>query len=245
MYIISKHKDFYDMVAGQKGIDKTIVFERHILTLSYNANNVDAKHWYVRPTSFPVYGGSRAGRYRGLSAGDKTFKVFLVGFCGKIYVCAKVSTVVKGRTPFESAFEVHSHIHGIDRIKEAVCEYFNNDKYFDEQKSRWSNHQDLQHVIECTTNPKLLELFHTHKTPQFILYAGEKDNLHINGNLKLVEFFKLFDPFMAFQEIEMYITGVLGINNKPMVEISDKDKIAGHGFDPKYSFRKEPEDKKK
>ena len=49
---------------------------------------------------------------------------------------------------------------------------------------------------------------------------------------------------MAFQEIEMYISGVLGINNKPTVEISDKNKIVGRGFDLKYSFRKDPEKKK-
>jgi hypothetical protein len=45
---------------------------------------------------------------------------------------------------------------------------------------------------------------------------------------------------MAFQEIQMFISGVLGIDENPTVEVSDKDKIISRGFDYKWSFRKEP-----
>ena len=58
------------------------------------------------------------------------------------------------------------------------------------------------------------------------------------------EFYKVIDAFTAFQEISMFIGGVLGIGEKEIVEIEDKYKIGQHGFD-KWSFRKEPSKKKR
>lgn len=245
MLIISKRetRDYYDMVAGQKGIDKTIVFERHPLTLSYNVTR-RGKYIYYNTQNFPSFGKMNQGyNYNNTKVGDKYFKLFLVGFCGKIYIASSVKTVVTVNTPFKTASEVVSYIYGLDNIKKAVCEFEKNDKYFEEFKNKYHDF-GLQHIIDCSNDSNIIDLFHIHKTPQFILFDGEKDNLHINGNFKNIGFIKVFDPFMAFQEIEMYITGVLGINNKPTIEISDKDKITGHGFDPKYSFRKEPGNKK-
>jgi len=240
MYIISKHKDFYDSVAGQKGIDKTIIFERHITTLTFSCKKPGDKNNWWRQLHFPTYGPkSNSFRYNISREGDKKFVLFLVGFCGKMYVVAKCETQVR-ETKFSNVTPVVSYIYGIDNIKAAICDYYNDEDYF-----KKSTDKNLNHILACINDPKILELFYTHKTPQFILYDYDKDNLHVNGNLNEIDFFKVFNPFMAFQEIEMYITGVLGINNKPTVEISDKDKIAGHGFDPKYSFRKEPETKNK
>jgi len=101
----------------------------------------------------------------------------------------------------------------------------------------------MEHIESFVNKKDVLELFYAYKTPQFVLYNRGEDNLKINGSLKDVQFYKVFDPYQALQEIEMYVTGVLGANNKPMIEISDEHKIVGHGFDPKYSFRKEPENK--
>jgi hypothetical protein len=51
------------------------------------------------------------------------------------------------------------------------------------------------------------------------------------------------DPFTLFQELSMFVGGVLPRNPNPMVEITDdKVKVAKHGFD-KWSFRKHKDDK--
>ena len=42
----------------------------------------------------------------------------------------------------------------------------------------------------------------------------------------------------------MFISGVLGVGERPIVKISDKNKIIEHGFDYKWSFRKESKGKK-
>jgi hypothetical protein len=62
--------------------------------------------------------------------------------------------------------------------------------------------------------------------------------------LKDVEFFRVFDPHTTYQEIFMYISGVLGGNMKEIPEMSDDDMRDSKGFD-KWSFRKEPSSKKK
>ena len=238
MYIVSKFKDYYDSIAGQKGIDKTIVFERFKQELSLSIKAKGIKQWWS-PTHFPVYGG--LGGYGGIpKAGYKHFELFIVGFCGKLYIGAKVTSVIAHKHRFNDTENVVSYIYGIDYIKETVATYYKDEKYFNNRKD-----VHLEYIEAFVNRKDIMELFYTYKTPQFILYNNSDNNLHINGNLSEVQFFKVFEPFMAFQEIEMYITGVLGINNKPMVEISDKHKIVGHGFDPKYSFRKEPEDKNK
>jgi hypothetical protein len=70
-------------------------------------------------------------------------------------------------------------------------------------------------------------------------YHDSRIAWEINGDfLKNYKFFKVLDPWQAFQEIQMFVGGVLPRNPNPMVEITnDKIKIHKHGFDLKTSFR--------
>jgi hypothetical protein len=63
----------------------------------------------------------------------------------------------------------------------------------------------------------------------------------INGDdLKDFHFYKVVDPFTLFQEISMWVGGILPGSANPMVQITDDTiKVAKHGFDPKWSFRKQ------
>ena len=61
-------------------------------------------------------------------------------------------------------------------------------------------------------------------------------------DLKIIQFYKLFDEYSAFQEISMWVGGVLTGQGRPMLEISDKYKIHKHGFN-EWSFRKPPQGK--
>lgn len=57
-----------------------------------------------------------------------------------------------------------------------------------------------------------------------------------NPFLKEIEFYRAMDPYTIFQEIQMVVS-CMAFKEKPLVEVSDKCKIEGHGFDYKYSFR--------
>jgi hypothetical protein len=61
-----------------------------------------------------------------------------------------------------------------------------------------------------------------------------------NDNLEKFEFYRVFDAFGAYQEIDMYVSGTLPQSTAMPINITDKDRIAQHGFD-RYSFRKSAE----
>jgi hypothetical protein len=60
----------------------------------------------------------------------------------------------------------------------------------------------------------------------------------LNPLLKSIGFQTQKDPFTVFQCIQSYISGVIGIPEKPMVKVSDKDLAAKRGHDGPYSFKK-------
>lgn len=62
--------------------------------------------------------------------------------------------------------------------------------------------------------------------------------LELNPMLKAYRFPK--DAASAFQDVYLYISGVLGVQAPKTVEIDDKHKAIAHGHDGQYSFRKPP-----
>jgi hypothetical protein len=67
----------------------------------------------------------------------------------------------------------------------------------------------------------------------------QEDGWFINTDgLKDIEFAKAVDPFAAFQELSMYVGGVMARPERPTVEVTDSRIVASkHGFD-EWSFRK-------
>jgi hypothetical protein len=57
--------------------------------------------------------------------------------------------------------------------------------------------------------------------------------------LKKHSFYRVFPTAVAYQEISMYLGGVLGQGNPVIPEISNDDMITSKGFNLKNSFRKE------
>lgn len=78
-------------------------------------------------------------------------------------------------------------------------------------------------------------------------YKKDSGVWHVNAAdpdwaLKTWGFARAVDPYTLFQELSMFVGGVLPRNPNPMVEITDPDvKVAKHGFD-KWSFRKHKDD---
>ena len=64
-----------------------------------------------------------------------------------------------------------------------------------------------------------------------------KVTVQTNPLLKAIGFQKVKDAFTAYQEIDSYLSGVLGADVHPTVEISDVHRLEGHGFDKRTSFR--------
>jgi len=245
MYIIAKKKDYYDGVAGTTGIDKTIVYERE--TLEYEGEDMPEvfkrKGYY---SSFREREDNPFYRLSNSHIKNEYFKLFphhsyfVIGFCGKLYVGMKLYAVDHSTNDYNNVITT------ITYDKDYMIKLF-------ESKTYGGYFEDnYNHVIQYNA----LEWFRDMKTPCFVydhnydvshfdtkFYRGNfRSKFVINPLLKDYEFYKIFDTFQAFQEVMMFMGGVLGRGEKEIVEVADKYKIAQHGFD-KWSFRKEPEKK--
>lgn len=240
MLIISKRKDFYDGVAGTTGIDKTIVYEREIIEVENDdLPKVFQKYspWKNRnPSPFIKLSGINVKRDLRISGVYEHAAPFIIGFCGKLYVGWKLYT--KGeKKPYGNDELITTITYDNDNIKNIV--------------DQLSWHGKLDDNLNYILTYDALPLFRELNTPVFVYdsdygrFLVEKNyrnnpKFFINPLLKEYHFFKVFDSFQAFQEIQMFISGVLGNKEKEIVQVEDKYKIAQHGFD-KWSFRKEPE----
>lgn len=242
MYIISKRKDYYDGVVGSVGIDKTIVYEREKIEIEEYVkfpdefrSNQPWRKWNDRNHFLDLnkYAIKQESKYE---ISDN----FIIGFCGKLYLGWKFHW----RTPSDHIHYGRFHtkvVYDLDEVK----------KHLRESNFFSSN---LVDDINYVHNYNPMDLFREYKTPVFVYDSHYKrssidsnwrdsSRFIINPILKEYEFYKVFDPFTTFQEIQMFISGVLGTGEKEIIEVEDKYKIGQHGFD-KWSFRKEPTKKR-
>jgi hypothetical protein len=239
MYIISKKKDYYDGVAGTTGIDKTIVYDRQIIEVNDN-DFPKILHPYSiwtnrKPSPFVKLGNTNIKR--DLRVVYKDISPFIIGFCGKLYVGWKLYS--EGKEIYYGYKESIITITYDNKIIKKLVEQFSWDGNFED---------NLNYVL----NYDPIDIFRNFNTPVFLYDSAygktaiddwrKNPKIFINPLLKEYQFYKVFDAFQAFQEIQMFLSGVLGNKEKNILEVADKYKIEQHGFD-KWSFRKEPENK--
>ena len=247
MLIISKKKDYYDGIVSTMGIDKTLVYERE--TQEFEKDHIPEifekrrGYWGMRKTDNPFHKMNYhklKKEYRGVYI---EHAYFIVGFCGKLYIGWKLYKINK------ISDDSNNVITTITYDNEYIMKIL-------EEKS-W--HGNLKDSINYILSYDALQMFRDLKSPVFVydadygrVYFDVKkyslNNHHskffVNPLLKNYEFYKVFNAFLAFQEVSMFMGGVLGKSEKEIVEVQDKYKITQHGFDYKWSFRKESEKNK-
>jgi hypothetical protein len=239
MLIIAKKKDYYDGVVGSTGIDKTIVYDRELIDIEYNK----IPELFTKKTNswkttnlFDELSGSIKPEYLDIY---HSYSYFIVGFCGKLYIGWKLYTEKK--------------VGILTELKTYIS--YDHDMVLPMIKSTWYSNRNFGEIYNKIISIDATEIFRKYKTPVFVYDTdylrtaigkytrNRNDKFLVNPVLKDYEFYKVFDSFQALQEIQMYISGVLGVGENKMVEIEDKYKIQQYGFD-KWSFRKEKELKK-
>jgi len=241
MYIISnKKKDYYDGVVGTMGIDKKIVYDRKISILKDEKDfpkefqrkkswgrNTD--NYFLNLQYYPIKTNSK---YIGGSP-------FIIGFCGKLYTGWKLYRENDKNPRFFG--ELDDFITDMTYDEEVIKKHV--------KSNGWNT--NLFDDIAMIKSYKPIEIFRSLNSPVFIYdsdyYKRDKKTHSVQGYSAFIinpilsdyEFYTVFDTFRAFQEIQMFLGGVLGTNEKQIVEVADKYKITQHGFD-KWSFRKEP-----
>lgn len=236
MRIISKFQDYYDSAAGY-GIDKSLVYVRKTETMGninvmprYNSCSASALH-------FNTYWSSKYQRYY-------TLVRKCIVFCGTPYFIYHI----------ERGENRYCYVGG-DRIK-TFTDLYEAQEFLETlqikkiQRPYWDQWKDTKEAIKRVD---WLEQHQQYNCPIFALYGPKsdftqegfrKEHLFLVGNpcLKDDNFYKFVDPYTAFQEISMFIGGVLSTAGNDMVQLTDADLHAKHGYD-KWSFRKMPEKK--
>ena len=247
MLIIKKYYDYYDTAMGIDGIDKTCVYSRIPKLVPANKMFEGEK---VNWSRGPYYYDAERYRFNRPPKGEPYLIMpFVIGFCGKTYV----GYLFRWEKPFQPMLGSTEYTQEIVYDIEDFFKY----KQFNKRGKFSSGKQDEDIVTKYYTkfhNKPHQKLFVEHHTPIFVMdfgtnlmnldveykepgYYWNRPFLMINPILKDYQFYQIMNAAQTFQEIQMYLQGVLGNKEKEIVEISEKDKLLQHGFDPKWSFR--------
>jgi len=254
MRIISKFHDYYD-TAMAFGHDPSVVYVRH-LSFVENKNDVSKYAQFE-----PMLEGSRSVEKRNKKF-HATLRSFTVAFCGKTYngIWVSMDKVNPGLCDtfitddfFYDYDTLTAHLtkYGL-KLEDSIMRYrWMRSAVGRTQAERYNsflNSQGSTTNEDFLINNKIVTMIYSYSTAMHDRLAGTWSTedrypcIAINPQLKKIEFFKVMDPFKTFQEIDMYIGGVLPRPGAMMVNIEDKYRIPQHGFD-KWSFRKQSEKK--
>lgn len=231
MRIISDFKDYYDGV----------------LMANYDAQD----RLYVRkhrevPRQTGLYQASR-----NIAFYDATWYAIL--FAGRAYFGTQVGY------PWISKFGPGKLVFNIESL----------DKYVEEHKGKSSltttYNKPMHRHTEETYRDRVVEkfkmaspvkidpsVFHRFDSPIIVyrMFQAYKDGsplntVYLNPSLKELGFSAVMSAEQAAQELEMFFHSEFLEHPKPMVQISDLNRLEAHGFDKKASFRRSKQEKKK
>ena len=251
MRIISKFKDYYDIVAGQ-GVDLTRIYNRN--TIQYTGNfplyGWDVKH-YWRSQEDSNYPRADAHVYTANKrcSGPEIYQAeyVYVLFAGKVYGGVALKNTKVGDPEFGNIsyfWDVETWTAKTEEIGLAERKSFSDKPY---GKGAKSDKERFEKVLSIRGDESLRDWAIENKVSIAITcgFFYTRENGHfffVDPILKDINFQKIVDPFTAYQELEMWLGGVIGQNPEP-AEVSDAVKIQQHGFD-KWSFRKHKLDNK-
>lgn len=235
MRIISKFHDYYDSVQGI-GYDPDLIYHRvqdqNVLELD-TIRSEWRKPKFIMPFDMPQLSESffeyiNLTKWRNTLPSDCT--LYLIGFCGKYYLVLR-----HAGDPPQNFFD-----------EDSVVEYYS--QYCADNKFKYNWFELFGKLGESKIKPfhDEIEPFRCINCPVFSIELKsyysvffERKIITINPSLADFQFYRLFDTYTAYQEIAMFISGVLGWPENDMIKISDTDMRDAKGFD-EYSFKKRP-----
>lgn len=269
MLIISKFRDYYD-IAKSIGVDKGCVYKRDTMSIANKYDFIEASGvfelerigWNKLPYSLNFKYHDKSSKFDN----NIGIRPFIIGFCGKTYVgyafrTARHDNYQNEVVTFQITYGVEEfcknyilasqkiaarNIFNESDIKKVIALY---NKFHDKQHDElFLKYNTPIFVYDFNTG-----LIDTHGTlleyPELDTAYGidnhrKTNRFIINPELACYNFYRVFPPYQAFQEIHMYIGGFLCNTTKEIVEIEEKYKILQHGMD-KWSFRNPDPPKRK
>ena len=243
MKIISPYSDFYDSALVYH--DNSVIYQRIpveikiedginplYLEISKKFKKYLHKNYWYNATEYQAWEfantviGSFSSRFKHIRNFSFTQFKFLVIFCGKIY-----PGIIFTKTPINTTQTITTFIYN----ESAFFTYLNENKINLRNKT---DNTYLKNFFSRSGESIETDFLINNKITNVMLQEDKR--LSINPQLSKVEFYKVFDVYSCYQELEMWMTGVLAYPQNMMIEVEDKIKVTKHGFDFKYGFRKRP-----
>ena len=260
MRIIAKNHDYYDSALAF-GHDEHVVFERK--EKEYVAEwkkplpegySVMSPKMGRREMTYQWAHGRREGSYDTNKANREfAYLPFTVAFCGKLYPGIRIDSRKGTTDPWSSdyAYTFDAYVTLLNHFGIEFIEPTHKRTWvpYGETKGSPKKEKDCKEYFERFGEDHI-EFFAERGHPIVVYVPGDPTRLLINCELKKFAFYKVFDAYTAFQELDMFISGVMSSPGagapskvKPKrpnpVDISDEDLRDKKGFDD-MSFKKAP-----
>ena len=251
MRVISKFRDYYDG-AQSYGHDSSLCYVR-------KAIEVNTEHSILEKLvsalsnciGLPTVVKRREGDSDYLeycSTYRHTPVPFVIGFCGEFYFGAEAEIQERDYSRrnviFYSTDDIYRHVESVSgRARDEYLAYINAGRLGSLSRKGSRSRIEVMNRYFNTNIPRNDDIFFELQSPVFVLRMasryGEETKIIKNPCLRDYDFSRIMDPYATFQEIDMYLGGVLGNTENNMVEISDTRMRDKKGFD-EYSFKKLP-----
>lgn len=246
MKIISKFHDYYDSCLAH-GHDDHVVYLRDTMQFTDHLrdNEVpaiirDLRALFVKMTRDDVSNDWMSSRYYDRLSTHLRGKDYVVDlhairilFCGKHYPLIRCHV-----TPYGVMHPASDeYFYDADGVIDLLTEL----GVSPGKRAKWNNKDEFTQIREWFAK-------NTNRQPDYDWMVANKvtcvvrdsSTLMVNPPLKDYQFYRMMDPYTAYQELDMWISGTLAYPQNMMIEVEDKYRIMAHGFDMKYGFRKRP-----
>jgi hypothetical protein len=248
--ITGKTSDYYDCMLSYNSTEGNTYFrDNSEIAIKYTRDYTTSKGYQYSPAdkNNPYNTLVKGLNYRGVNVRTKEYgeihiRLFRVLFCGILYNGLHFSQVMSSALKLKYSDEYLYTIHDIKttcyklgiELPESLAssKYWQNDSLL--SISSLKKYLIPVNVSDIAINNKMVVAILYQK------YDAYEYTVYINCELKRVQFYKVFDSYSAYQELSMYVDGVLAYPGNIAIEIDDKYKIEGKGFDAKYGFRTRP-----
>jgi hypothetical protein len=240
MRIISTFRDYYDTALAH-GADMSLVYQRETTTTSgaRDAIGIDLENL---PRLDEIFDPST-----GRNSYADTYALHVLLFCGQ-YLPFVERCQENWKLPQREVITRHWDLASVEAAiagaSGPVQDAYARKRSYLLSNSHMFTRQALTDAFAHRPSGEAVAAVHASRGAPVILYRNVYRNIHtpdaetvLNPNLRDLGFQSQRDPFTAFQEIAMYVGGVMRTPERDTVQISDADRAAKHGMD-RWSFRK-------
>jgi hypothetical protein len=244
MRIISQFHDYYDGCMAH-GFDPKCIYKRDIK--EFEGEKVFPAPIFLkdrlqasRPNSW---------KERRLHWSNKQYHHGMIWFCGHVYPYIELNGPLKSSEVCATHEAIYCY--DVNQVEDAImCYGTKEEKSVFELRGRSFRHRKGRTMKELFqqffmnnsipagfSREEVVSTLCKLGVPCLKLDMPYRPTIIFNPKSTDVQFYRVMNTFTAYQELSMFISGVMGGQAPPMVPISDKVRLEKHGFD-EWSFRK-------